>query len=154
MPVQSGAEALDHLRNGRKFDLGILDMQMPDMDGIELALAIRSLAISKDMPLIMLSSVGKPEQRQQELETAHFQVFLSKPVKQFRLYKAFVEALGTSETEVNLKVTQKTSKIDHDLGNRHPLRILIAEDNPVNQKLAIRVLEKNGISCRRRRQWA
>ncbi len=144
LPVQSGAEALDHLRNGRKFDLGILDMQMPDMDGIELALAIRSLAISKDMPLIMLSSVGKPEQRQQELETAHFQVFLSKPVKQFRLYKAFVEALGTSETEVNLKVNQKTSKIDHDLGNRHPLRILIAEDNPVNQKLAIRVLEKMG----------
>ncbi len=142
--VPSPDEALKHLRSGRKFDLGILDMQMPDMDGIELALGIRAIQTAKEMPLIMLSSVGKPEQRQQDLETAHFQVFLSKPVKQFRLYKAIVEALGTTEAEVNLSVNQKDSKIDHDLGDRHPLRILIAEDNPVNQKLAMRVLEKMG----------
>ena len=143
-PFPNAGEALAYLKSGRKFDLGILDMQMPDMDGIELALALRAMQISKEMPLIMLSSVGKPEQRQHDLETAHFQVFLSKPVKQFRLYKAIVEALGTSETEVNLNVNQKDTTIDHDLGNRHPLRILIAEDNPVNQKLALRVLEKMG----------
>ena len=144
LAVQSGDEALDHLREGERFDLGILDMQMPDMDGVELAVAMRSLETATEMPLIMLSSVGKPKHRQTDLAIANFKIFLSKPVKQFNLFRAMSEALGTAETKLNLSAMKTEVGIDHDLGIRIPLRILIAEDNPVNQKLALRVLEKMG----------
>jgi CheY-like chemotaxis protein/HPt (histidine-containing phosphotransfer) domain-containing protein len=144
LAVPSASKALEYMKQGEKFDLGILDMQMPDMDGIDLAVAIRSLESGAAMPLMMLSSVGKPEHRQADLLVAQFKVFLSKPVKQFRLYKAMVEALSPVEWQAAPDKTPLEVSIDHTLASRKPLRILIAEDNPVNQKLALRVLEKMG----------
>ena len=142
--VPGGEEALTLMKREPPFDLGILDMQMPGMDGIDLALAIRSLENGGNLPLIMLSSVGKPEQRKSDLQVTRFKSFLSKPVKQLRLYRAILEALNASEWQGEMKDASADFVLDHDLGSRKPLRIMVAEDNPVNQRLALRVLEKLG----------
>jgi CheY-like chemotaxis protein len=59
--AQSGSEALDWLRQGEPFDLAILDMQMPEMDGLTLATEIRKQPGCEELPLVMLTSIGKPE---------------------------------------------------------------------------------------------
>jgi signal transduction histidine kinase/CheY-like chemotaxis protein len=74
--AQSGSEALDWLRQGERFDLAILDMQMPAMDGLALAAEIRRLGSYQDLPLVMLTSIGKPETSTQADE-ANFAAFLA-----------------------------------------------------------------------------
>jgi signal transduction histidine kinase/CheY-like chemotaxis protein len=120
------------------FDLILTDMHMPEMDGIEFAQHVR-----KEFPLIsilMLSSIGDDRAK---LHKELFNAVLTKPVKQQILFKHIVDQLsqggGSREEEV---VTEK--KLSDNFAQKHPLSILIAEDNPVNQKLTERVLLKLG----------
>jgi CheY-like chemotaxis protein len=134
--VLSAAEALKILKDDSAFDLIISDMQMPDMDGLELARNIkRSYA---NMPIILLSSIG--DEKTPEYDELFISA-LTKPVKQSTLLKHIVARINRQALS---DVGTAKRKLSNDFAQKFPMRILIAEDNPVNQKLAERVLTKLG----------
>ena len=137
--VLSGEEALTLLQKGMPFDLAILDMQMPEMDGMMLAAQIRQLHDKQSLPLVMLSSIGA---RDEFKETDYFAAFLTKPAKQQSLFETLTAVL--SDTAVPHTALPQKLEIDPNMGKNHPLRILLAEDNLVNQKVALRILERMG----------
>jgi signal transduction histidine kinase/DNA-binding response OmpR family regulator/HPt (histidine-containing phosphotransfer) domain-containing protein len=140
-PVASGPEALDLIEIGKFFDLAILDGQMPEMDGLMLASKIRQYHDAKTLPLIMLTSLGQQGEvaRAADIE---FAAFLTKPVKASQLYNVLVSVLA--EQPVKLDEARIGIHFDTEMGQRHPLRILLAEDNVINQKVTLRLLEKLG----------
>ena len=135
----SPKEALDWLKEKQSFDLAILDMHMPEMDGLSLAREVRKIV--PGMPLILFSSLGL---RESEVDAGLFDAFLAKPLRQSQLFDTLVTLLVPTATEITDSMHTEKPKIDKDLGTRHPLRILLAEDNLVNQKLALRLLEQMG----------
>jgi CheY-like chemotaxis protein len=134
-------DALKSLKSGVHFDLAVLDMHMPDMDGLTLSREIRQLESErfKPTPLIMLTSLGWRDVG----DTSHFSSFLTKPVKQSNLYNAMIGALFQAEPR-QIRPVSSNQQFDPTLAARVPLRILLAEDNAVNQKLALRLLERMG----------
>jgi signal transduction histidine kinase/CheY-like chemotaxis protein/ligand-binding sensor domain-containing protein len=135
--AHSAKEAIEILA-GNSFDLALTDMQMPEMDGIALAQHIRSNY--PKLPVLLLSSIGDEKAKH---HVNLFNAILTKPVKQQVLYKHVVHHLR--QQGVPMQEEQSTAKkLSEDFAKEHPLRILIAEDNPVNQKLAERVLIKLG----------
>jgi CheY-like chemotaxis protein len=138
-------QALDWLKPGNKYDIAIVDMHMPDMDGAELVRKIRQKYPVKDLPIIMLSSVGKTES---VLRLGHemLNAYLTKPIKQSQLYNTLVEVL-THAAPVLQQRTATHQKLNPALGERLPLRILVAEDNSVNQKLMLLILNKLGYNA-------
>ncbi len=140
--VASGEQALQALKQGQKFDLGILDYAMPGMDGVELARRIRMLDGGAHLPLILLSSIGRPEEFRQSAPGL-FCSYVMKPVKQTRLLDELVNAVLQDE-QTATQALPADRKIDRRLAERLPLSILLAEDNTVNQKIAQRLLQKMG----------
>jgi CheY-like chemotaxis protein len=148
--TESGAEALKLLNLRGHFDLAILDMYMPEMNGLILAQKIREFAEYQQLPLVMLSSlsIGKAE-----IEAAHvdFAATLNKPIRQFQLQDVLAQILTEDRSsslahslEPRITVPKlKTSNYDFDRAT-YPLRILLAEDNLVNQKVAIHMLKRIG----------
>ena len=134
----SGAQALDYLTAEEPFDLAILDMQMPDMDGVSLAAHIHALANYRELPLVMLSSVGEQIRTKDQTE---FSAFLNKPIKQSQLYDTLVQVLTQRPVFVNIS---ETRAFDSRLASRLPLRILLVEDVAVNQKVARQMLQRLG----------
>jgi PAS domain S-box-containing protein len=135
-------EALAWIRRGDSFDLAILDMQMPYMDGLTLAAEIRKYRTAQTLPLVMLTSLGQRENKDQS-SPVEFAAFLTKPIKPSHLYNI----LGGIFEDQPVKIkpdSPRSSSLDHELGQRHPLRILLAEDNAVNQKVALYLLERLG----------
>jgi signal transduction histidine kinase/DNA-binding response OmpR family regulator len=144
----SPTEALAWIRGGDPFDIAILDMQMPDMDGLTLANEIRQhendVRRERDirtLPLMILTSLGQPEA---DIEGEEFAAFLSKPIKPSQLYDALVSIFVSAEQPVQGGKAADVPQFDPQMGQRLPLRILVAEDNMVNQKLALRLLERMG----------
>lgn len=138
--VASGYEALSLFDEGKDFDLAILDMQMPEMDGLMLADEIRKKPGGKNLPLVLLSSLGY---RETESEKPRFAASLTKPVKPSHLYDALNTVLNR-QAPVRKRTPEIPMQFTPEIGKRHPLRILLAEDNAVNQKVALRFLEKIG----------
>jgi len=135
----SAKEALSILAEDGRFDMVISDMAMPDMDGAELARAIK--ASNTQLPIIMLSSIGDTTRKKYP---GLFSAVLIKPVKQNQLLKSIYAELGERK-ETLTPVTEKPENVlDPAFANSHPLEILIAEDNPVNQMLIQRILVKLG----------
>ena len=89
---------LSWLQGGQEFDVGILDMQMPEMDGVELALAIRETHDKRSLPLILLSSLGQLGHDEWEVEQADFSALLSKPVKPSPILNALMELFPLSQS--------------------------------------------------------
>jgi PAS domain S-box-containing protein len=139
----SGKEALAQVQAGVPFDVAILDIQMPDMDGLMLAEQIRRSRNAQVLPLIMLTSLGR---REIETRGVEFAAFLNKPIKPSQLYNALLSIFAEqAKARPALKSTEATGgQFDALLGQRLPLRILLAEDNTVNQKLALLLLERMG----------
>ena len=133
----SPREALRWAVDGDRFDVAILDLHMPELDGIALATALRATDAGTATAVVVLSSLGVHER-----PTEAIAAFLVKPVKPSALYDTLASALAGGPTAVAVRSSARG--VDHDLGARHPLRILLAEDNPVNQKLALRLLERMG----------
>jgi signal transduction histidine kinase/DNA-binding response OmpR family regulator/HPt (histidine-containing phosphotransfer) domain-containing protein/PAS domain-containing protein len=138
----SPIEALNWIRQGTAFDVGILDMQMPVMDGLTLAQEIRKLPSAKaQLPLVMLTSLGRNEVN---ADDNLFAAFLNKPIKPSSLFDALVGIFTGQPTRVVHRKDRGTSQFDARIGEKWPLRILLAEDNATNQKLALRLLERVG----------
>jgi signal transduction histidine kinase/DNA-binding response OmpR family regulator len=133
--------ALNALKNGEQFDVAVLDMHMPEMDGLTLSQEIRQIESERlnPTPLIMLTSLGWRD----AVNISHFASFLTKPIKQSNLYNAVIGALTQTEAKRTRPATTD-QQFDPTLAARVPLRILLAEDNAVNQKLAVRMLERMG----------
>jgi PAS domain S-box-containing protein len=134
--VELPSEALALVEAGESFDVAVLDMVMPEMDGLALAGGIRSQRSEQDLPLLLLTSFGRLPQAQ---SAGVFSAQLAKPLKASQLYDMLLQLLATGEAEeetanVATDGTQATSS----------LRILLAEDNAMNQKVALRLLERLG----------
>ncbi|MGB0387623.1 MAG: response regulator [Ardenticatenaceae bacterium] len=185
----SGKEALAWLAAGEAVDLAILDMQMPEMDGLTLAQKIRELEShtlrpaptpsaspntrggellpsssmggvggrsgqacprgreANPLPLIMLTSLGWRSDKDslEANESVKFAAHLTKPVKPSQLHDILACIFDNQETSVEYRSKENPeSRFDPDMGQRHSLRILLAEDNSVNQKVALRLLERMG----------
>jgi PAS domain S-box-containing protein len=136
--ASSGEEALGWLRANEPFDVAVLDMQMPAMDGGMLAIEIRRLRSVGQLPMVMLSSLGHREFIE---DPSLFAVYLSKPTKASQLFDTLVEVLQAREFE-EAHVFQATDLPAVPV--KHPERVLIAEDNAVNQKVALFILAKLG----------
>jgi CheY-like chemotaxis protein len=136
--TESPAQALDWLRGGERFDIAIIDMHMPEMDGVALAGQLRS--IDQDMPMVLFSSLGHREQHAEGQEL--FKAFLAKPLHQSQLFDTLITLLVKDATPRPAAAARP--KMDGEMAARHPLRILLAEDNVVNQKLAMRLLQQMG----------
>jgi CheY-like chemotaxis protein len=130
------ADALVRLQRGDAFDVAVLDMQMPEMDGLTLAHEIRQLGAS--LPLILATSLGG---LQQARSSSEFAVQLTKPVKASQFYEALLEALGEA-ADLSAVAPEDSATA----GRVSELRILVAEDNAVNQRLAMLLLAKLGYS--------
>ena len=142
--VATPGEALELLQKGDPFDLAILDMLMPEMSGMELAGQIRKLEASqpaaRPIPLVLSTSLGGRE----EARGAHeFTAVLMKPIRQSVLFDVLMTLFTGKEGQVVKPVTDR-GVLDPEMAGRHPLRILLAEDNVVNQKLALRLLSQMG----------
>jgi CheY-like chemotaxis protein len=143
--VASGAEALaavdDARRRGEPFALVLLDAMMPEMDGFTLAAKLQAQPDVPAPTLMMLSSADRQTgaTRCRDLGLASY---LTKPVRQSDLLDAITAALAKSSAELAKQYRPQPVK---EMGPCvRPLRLLLAEDNPVNQRFAVRILEKRG----------
>jgi signal transduction histidine kinase/DNA-binding response OmpR family regulator len=133
-------EALAWVEGGETFDVGVLDMHMPELDGVGLARAIRQRRSADALPLLLFTSLGR---REVAAEEVGFAAHLTKPIKPSQLFDALVGVLVGQPGRLDRRTADR-SELDPDMARRHPLRILLAEDNVVNQKLALRLLERMG----------
>jgi two-component system, sensor histidine kinase and response regulator len=148
--VAGGPEALQKLREaarqGRPFDVAILDVQMPGMDGLELARAIKADASIAETRLVMLTSLGQSGSAE-ELKRACVDTCLVKPVKQSRLFDCLVNAVGkaaASDPGAHNGHSDFSAGIVRERGRLEKTRILLAEDNSTNQRVALGQLKKLG----------
>ncbi len=145
LPVSttSSTEALAWIEQGDQFDLAILDMQMPEMDGLTLAAKIRKHYDAQSLPLVILTSIGQQGFLSQtsQLDLA---AFLTKPVKPVQLHDTLVGIFAKEMTTTSITQAADWSQVDAKMGQRYPLRILLAEDNAINQKVTLRILERMG----------
>ena len=127
----SGAGALTRVRAGASYDVVLLDMHMPEMDGIGLATALRAEPAVAKRPLIMLTSLGQRPAQSRGLGLVH----LTKPVKAMALRNVVARALGASDQDASE---------DRAAAPLYRLHVLLAEDNLVNQKVATLLLTQMG----------
>jgi CheY-like chemotaxis protein/HPt (histidine-containing phosphotransfer) domain-containing protein len=138
--TQCADEALQWVQSGESFDIAILDMHTPESNGVLLAEKLRSLSPNNKIAIILCTSVANRHQMGKQQHEAV--VLLMKPVRPRPLYETLVNIVRGSPSEGRQIVP--TSSIDRELGKHYPLRILLAEDNIINQKVALRILERMG----------
>ncbi len=139
----SPLEALEWLRQGERFDVGLLDMQMREMDGQALAHAIRRIGDERTadpLPLIFLSSVMD---RDLDKSATGIIAALSKPVKVGALYEALQRLFDKAAPPAPTAPLTPPAP----LAEQHSMQLLLAEDNLVNQKLALRLLKRLGYTA-------
>jgi two-component system sensor histidine kinase/response regulator len=147
--VENGDEAIKTLERAthkeKFFDLVFLDMQMPQMDGEETLRAIKDDPEIRDVAVVMLTSVGVRGDvaRLQALGCAGY---LVKPIKQSQLFDMIVTVFNREKIEVQEKPLPIVSRHTIEEEKRRRIRILLAEDNPTNQKLTVILLKKAGYS--------
>jgi signal transduction histidine kinase/DNA-binding response OmpR family regulator len=156
----SPVEALAWIRQGDEFDAAILEMPMPrsltprGMDGFQLASQIRDSCDSPPLPLVILTGKGShaalaqksppisPTHRNKiEMSAPPFAAYLSKPIKPSALYNVLIGLFSAEPVE---HVESERVRIDSQMAQRHPLRILLADDNVINQKVGSSILSRMG----------
>jgi two-component system sensor histidine kinase/response regulator len=146
--ADSGAEALTQLDRassaGQAISLVITDLHMPEIDGFDLVKSIRAHPSFSTLPVVLLSSSvsAGDKERCEELGIA---ARLLKPVKQSLLLDNIMRAIGSADHSEPMEAAEPTAESDA-AQETSALRVLLAEDNPVNQKFAVRVLERAGHS--------
>jgi CheY-like chemotaxis protein len=145
----SPLEALEWVRAGESFDVAVLDLLMPERDGVELAEDLRALNPDNPLPVVILSSIG-----QHAKTAANISAMLVKPVKPSALHDALADAVSatpagspaaepTAAPTTGAAAPAAPSRSSAEQG----LRVLLAEDNAVNQKLALRLLQRIGLAA-------
>jgi signal transduction histidine kinase/CheY-like chemotaxis protein/HPt (histidine-containing phosphotransfer) domain-containing protein len=134
--ADGGEAALCRLRAGERFGCVLLDMQMPGMDGLMLAEEIRALPAGASLPLVMLTSLGQLEPKPGMRE---LRAFLSKPVRPSRLFDVLLSIIAGAAPRPAVEVTAPRPSLPPRV------RILVAEDNVINQRVARLSLEQLGL---------
>jgi CheY-like chemotaxis protein len=137
--VAGGEEALKKLADGATYDVLVLDLQMPHMDGVMLARELLRLKIST--PRLLMTSLGLRSDMP-AAERNLFNLCLSKPVKPAQFQQALLKVLTQPTTLMVQPEGQPASLLP--LATRLPLHLLVADDNSINQKVALRLLEQVG----------
>jgi signal transduction histidine kinase/CheY-like chemotaxis protein len=146
--VDSGKAALEELeralRQRKPYDLMLLDVIMPEMDGFQLAEEMQRRGMMNDTQIIMLSS-STQKGNADRCRALGIRTYLKKPIIQSELFNAIIET-------INARPVVETNKAHEIVTNQtiysRPLRLLLTEDNPVNQMFAVAILEKKGHSVR------
>jgi signal transduction histidine kinase/HPt (histidine-containing phosphotransfer) domain-containing protein len=137
----AGSQALELLAQNKPFDAIILDLQLPDRDGLALAQEIRQQPAGRLVPVLLLSSVRLRTDDTRPLDAA-ISVYVHKPIRPAQLLDALCRAMS-----IQLQREKKAPAspiLDSSLAGRLPLRLLLADDNPINQKVGLSVLNKLG----------
>jgi len=143
--VASAHDAIKLLQSGQKFDLALLDYRMPEMDGVELAREIRRLPNGISLPLILVTSINPPRPDSPELTGLNLAACITKPLKPGILQQVLSQVVATTPArKLDRTQTVTSSKTDQKLAHMYPIRILIAEDNVINQKVAVKLLQQLG----------
>ncbi|RYU92615.1 hybrid sensor histidine kinase/response regulator [Emticicia agri] len=139
--MSSPHEALTYIKDNNSFDIVITDMQMPEMDGIELALAIKKIA--PKIPIMLLSSISDTFYKE---HPDLFSSVLTKPAKQHILCRNIHNQIMSKERPVVVEKIpgMPAQKLSVEFAIQYPMNILVAEDYIMNQKLALRILSKLG----------
>ncbi len=137
--AKNPSEALDYLRHGEKFDIALIDYRMPEMNGVALINEIRKLEDAKNLPMVLVSSIGREKSDAQAASA-----FLMKPIRASQLYNTLISILASESAPALINQEVSRSEYDPEMGKRLPLRILLAEDHPTNQKLAMLTLGRLG----------
>ena len=141
--VASGTEALDAVKRadaGRPFDVILLDWRMPGLDGVETARRIRADSALKSVPAIIIVTAFGREEVRAEADLAGVNGFLIKPVNQSTLINVLAEIFAPEHMMAAREAVKATT---YDLNG---LRVLLAEDNAINQQIAVELLEGVGVS--------
>lgn len=134
--VERPIDALALVEAGEPFDVAVLDMLMPDMDGLALAREIRQRRDERELPLLLVTSLGRLPRAQ---SASDFSAQLAKPIKASQLFNALVSALAG-----RIEEARPVEFAADDVKAESALRILLAEDNAVNQKVALALLGRLG----------
>ncbi len=134
-------QALEWIREGQSFDILLLDMQMPEMNGVTLATEIRRFyGEDNELPIVMLTSLGLKEF---DTASAKFASYLTKPIKPAALYATLLDVFGGQPVQPN-PAAHKRPEAKAPADHLAPLHILLAEDNVVNQQVALHLLDRLG----------
>jgi signal transduction histidine kinase/HPt (histidine-containing phosphotransfer) domain-containing protein len=139
--AENGRDALRLLEQSASFDTAILDLQLPETDGLALANQIRQRLLGRQLPLLLLTNARLRGDDTRPLE-AGISVYVHKPIRPAQLLEALCRAMS-----IQLQREKKAPVVpalDPHLAVRLPLRLLLADDNPINQKVGLSVLQKLG----------
>jgi PAS domain S-box-containing protein len=139
--AQSGEAALAMIEQGIEFDIAILDMQMPQMDGLTLAREIRKQPSYQHLPLVLLTSLTQADSS--DFGDVEIAACLTKPIKQSQLHYVLTHAWSHQQPPARASRSHP-GQFDFHVAEKLPLRILLAEDTIVNQKVALLMLQKIG----------
>jgi signal transduction histidine kinase/HPt (histidine-containing phosphotransfer) domain-containing protein/BarA-like signal transduction histidine kinase len=139
--VPTAAEALARFSQGRPLDAAILDMQLPEMDGLTLAQEIRKQPAGAALPLLLLSSIRLRADDTRPLDSS-ITGMVYKPIRPSQLLDTLCRAMNVQLQHEKKAPTSPV--LDPNLARRMPLRLLLADDNPINQKVGLSVLCKLG----------
>jgi PAS domain S-box-containing protein len=154
--AESGKAALESLRRralaGKAFDIAILDLMTPETDGFDLARRIKADALISGAHLILLSSYGKRGDHRRTAREAGIAAYLQKPVRQSQLYNCLVTVVAQASAQRRMPQLITPHSLVHPVRQKDALsvarpRILVAEDNPVNQKVALKQLQSLGFAA-------
>ena len=140
-PARDCREALRVLEQNGPFDAAILDLQLPEIDGLALAAQVREQPAGRQLPLLLLTNSRLRSDDTRPLE-AGISVYVHKPIRPAQLLEALCRAMSIQLQRE--KKAPAAPTLDANLARRLPLRLLLADDNPINQKVGLSVLNKLG----------
>jgi CheY-like chemotaxis protein/HPt (histidine-containing phosphotransfer) domain-containing protein len=138
--ADSVAAGLELLRQGARFDLGLIDVQTPGRDDVQIASGIHKIPEAAMMPVVLLTPLGKAKCTPQTAPIV-FANSVSKPVKPAQLCLALERAVLNPQAAQRPVEAPKISKL---LAESLPMRILVVDDNTINQRVAVRILQQLG----------
>jgi len=138
--VENSAQALELLRKGNAFDLALIDLHLQGMDGLAIASEIQKIPSAAMLPMVLLTPLGKKKSSSDEVRIV-FAHAVHKPVKPGHLCSALERALLSPRVATRAPEPPKSTTT---LAETLPLRILLVDDNAINQKVAVRILQQLG----------